>query len=73
MDEKVVYDNFEGVWQSSTSPTVMGRWSSPKKNGIWNDTAIMLQFDEIPDKNIKVCPLLIVSTYDWTIFNLVFV
>jgi hypothetical protein len=49
-----VFDNWIGVWQSHQSPTVMGRHGTPKKNGIWNDTMLMLQFDEIPDRSIKV-------------------
>lgn len=55
VDEKVVFDNWLGVWQSSQSPTVMGRWSAPRKNGIWNDTVLLLEFEENPDRNIKVC------------------
>ncbi|XP_035709855.1 uncharacterized protein LOC110852449 [Folsomia candida] len=54
VDEKVVFDNWLGVWQSSQSPTVMGRWSAPRKNGIWNDTVLLLEFEENPDRNIKV-------------------
>jgi hypothetical protein len=55
VDDKVVYDNWVGVWQSSQSPSVMGRWTSPKSNrGIWNDTVLMVEFDEDPGRNVKV-------------------
>jgi hypothetical protein len=53
VDDYVVYDNWEGVW-SLNKPNVLGKHVKSSASDIWSHTEILLEWEEPPEKDVKV-------------------
>ncbi|CAG7815167.1 unnamed protein product [Allacma fusca] len=53
VDDHVVYDNWEGVWDLQ-KPNVLGKHVKNSASDIWCHTEILLEWDDPPQKDIKI-------------------
>jgi hypothetical protein len=51
VDEQVVFDNWEGFWEN---PSIMGKCALNSTTKIWNETEVLIRWNEVPKRDIKV-------------------